>query len=286
MSCGYNGLYLFFLTVSLAWHTFYWYLSDISFSGLEIRVAINIAVAGKGGVGKTTVAGLLVRYLVEHDLTPVLAVDADSNSNLNEVLGLELESTLGDAREEMKKGQSMGMTKDLFIEMRVNQCLVESKGFDLIAMGRPEGAGCYCAANNLLTSCMDKLAANYRYLVVDNEAGLEHISRVTTTHVDLMLVVSDPSRRSLTAAKRVQDLAREMNVLQGPCKLILSMVRGEPAPELLEAVKDMGLDLAGVLPDDPDLAAWDLAGKATSQLPAENPVVSAAFRVFDQVVPR
>jgi CO dehydrogenase maturation factor len=248
-------------------------------------LAFTIAVAGKGGVGKTTAAGLLVRYLVEKGRTPVLAVDADSNSNLNEVLGLEVESTLGDAREDMKKGQSQGMTKDLFIQMRVNQCLVEEKGFDLIAMGRPEGAGCYCAANNLLTSCMDQLAANYRYVVVDNEAGMEHISRVTTERVDLLLVVSDPSKRSLTAARRVQGLARELKVLEGSAKLVLSMVRGEPAPALLAAASEMGLELAGVLPDDPELAEWDLAGKPSSRLPADNPVVKAAFSLFDQVIP-
>ena len=247
-------------------------------------MAYTIAVAGKGGVGKTTVSGLLVRYLVEKGLTPVLAVDADANTNLNEVLGVSLDSTLGQAREEMKKGQSQGMTKNLFIEMRVNQCLVENNGFDLIAMGRPEGSGCYCAANNLLTECMDKLAGNYRYLVVDNEAGMEHISRVTTQHIDLFLVVSDPSRRSLTAAARVQELAHDMNILKGPSYLLLSMVRGQPAPELLAAAKDMGLELLGVLPDDDQLAAADLIGEPTSQLPPDNPVVAAAFAAFDKVL--
>ncbi len=243
-----------------------------------------IAVAGKGGVGKTTVAGFLVRWLVEHGKTPVLAVDADSNSNFNEVLGLTLDGTLGDAREDMKKGQSQGMTKNLFIEMRVNQCLAESEGFDLIAMGRPEGAGCYCAANHLLTECMDKLADNYKYLVVDNEAGMEHISRVTTQHVDLFLVISDPSRRSLQAAQRVTQLARDMNILRGEAYLLLSMVRGEPSPELLEVVKEMGLELIGVIPDDPLLAQYDLEGRPTSQLPADSPAIAAAFAAFDRVV--
>jgi len=242
-----------------------------------------IAVAGKGGVGKTTVAGFLVRWLVEHRKMPVLAVDADSNSNFNEVLGLELDGTLGDAREDMKKGQSQGMTKNLFIEMRVNQCLAEAKDFDLIAMGRPEGAGCYCAANNLLTSCMDTLADNYKYLVVDNEAGMEHISRVTTQHVDLFLVVSDPSRRSLQAAQRVTELAKDMKVLRGEAYLLLSMVRGEPSPELLDTVKEMGLNLLGVIPDDPQLAEYDLKGMPTSQLPAESPAIAAAFQAFDKV---
>jgi CO dehydrogenase maturation factor len=248
-------------------------------------LAYTIAVAGKGGVGKTTTAGFLVKYLVENGLTPVLAVDADSNSNLNEVLGLEVDATLGDAREEMKTGSSQGMTKNLFIEMRVNQCLVENQGYDLIAMGRPEGAGCYCAANHLLTDCMDKLADNYRYLVVDNEAGMEHISRVTTQSIDLFLVISDPSRRSLTAAKRVKELAESMNILKGPCYLILSMVRGEPAPALLEAVKDMDLELAGFLPDDTNLAEMDLTGEPITTLPPENPVVKAANQIFSKLIP-
>lgn len=243
-----------------------------------------IAVAGKGGVGKTTIAGMVVRYLVEHGKTPVLAVDADSNSNFNEVLGLEVDGTLGQAREDMKKGQSEGMTKNLFIEMRVNQSLAEAEGFDLIAMGRPEGAGCYCAANHLLTESMDNLADNYNYLVVDNEAGMEHISRVTTQHVDLLLVVSDPSRRSLQAAKRITDLAKEMKILRGDSYLVLSMVRGDPRPELLATVEEMGLKLAGVVPDDPMLAEYDLKGKPSSTLPMESPAKSAAFKVFDKVL--
>lgn len=247
-------------------------------------MAYVIAVAGKGGVGKTTTAGLLVRYLVEKGLTPVLAVDADSNSNFGEVLGVEVESTLGDAREDMKKTQSVSMTKDMFIEIRVNQSLVESEGFDLIAMGRPEGAGCYCAANHLLTGSMDKLAGNYRFLVVDNEAGMEHLSRVTTQRIDLLLVVSDPSRRSLTAAQRVSELAKEMGVLKGETYLILSMVRGEPPKVLLDTADEMGLKLAGILPDNEDLAALDLAGEPTSRLDGENPVVSAAFKLFESVL--
>lgn len=249
-------------------------------------MAYTIAVAGKGGVGKTTTAGLLVRYLVERGQTPVLAVDADSNSNLNDVLGLPINSTLGDAREDMKKGQSQGMTKDLFIQMRVNQCLTEAHGFDLIAMGRPEGAGCYCAANHLLTDCMDKLAVNYKYLVVDNEAGMEHISRVTTQSVDLLLVVSDPSRRSLVAAQRVASLAKEMKILKGPVYLILSMVRGQDGQELAAVAQELGLDLAGQIPDDAALAGLDMKGQATSQLPADNPALSAAFAIFDKVIPQ
>ncbi len=248
-------------------------------------MAYTIAVAGKGGVGKTTIAGLVVRYLVENGMSPVLAVDADSNSNLNEVLGLELFGTLGEAREDMKKGQSEGMTKNLFIEMRVNQCLAEAPGYDLIAMGRPEGSGCYCAANHLLTECMDNLADNYKYLVVDNEAGMEHISRVTTQHVDLFLVISDPSRRSLQAAQRVTELAKEIGVLRGSAHLILSMVRSEPTEEMLKVIEEMGLELAGVVPDDPELADFDMAGKPTSELPPENPARKAVFEAMAKLLP-
>jgi CO dehydrogenase maturation factor len=168
--------------------------------------------------------------------------------------------------------------------MRVNQSLVEEKGFDLIAMGRPEGSGCYCAANNLLTASLDSLSDNYKYIVVDNEAGMEHISRITTKKVDMLFVVSDPSKRSLTAASRIKELAQEMGVLTGPCYLVLSMVRKNPPQPLLDSVKEMGLELAGILPDDEDLAAQDLAGEPTSRLPLDNPVVKGAFDIFENTV--
>ncbi len=250
-------------------------------------MAYTIAVAGKGGVGKTTLAGLLVRFLKERGHTPILAVDADSNSNLNEVLGLEVEHTLGEAREEMKSvgAQNPNMTKDMLIEMRVNQALVEAEGFDLIAMGRPEGPGCYCAANHLLTASMDQLAANYNYLVVDNEAGMEHISRITTQKIDELLLVSDASRRSLTAAKRIADLAQEMKVLKGQTHLLLNMVRNGQGEAMAQAASEMGLNLAGLLPDDPELAEYDLAGRPTSTLPQGSLVVQAAFKAFESLLP-
>ena len=157
----------------------------------------TIALGGKGGTGKTTIAGLLIRYMLKHSMKPILAIDADSNSNLNEVLGVPLEATLSDAREMMKTSVPVGMTKDIFMEMKMEESLVESHGFDLIAMGRPEGPGCYCAANNLLSSLIERLMENYAYLVVDNEAGMEHFSRLTQKDVDLLLLVSDPSAGGL-----------------------------------------------------------------------------------------
>ncbi|MBW1989195.1 MAG: AAA family ATPase, partial [Deltaproteobacteria bacterium] len=142
---------------------------------------LTIALAGKGGTGKTTLAGLLVKYLLKQEKTPILAVDADSNANLNEVLGLPITVTLGEAREQMKKGDvPSGMTKDIFIEMKMEEAVSEADGFDMVVMGQPEGAGCYCAANTLLTRFLERLTDNYRYVVMDNEAGMEHISRLTT----------------------------------------------------------------------------------------------------------
>ena len=165
---------------------------------------ISIALAGKGGTGKTTVAGMLIKYLIKMDKSPVLAVDADCNANLNEVLGLEVFDTLGNAREEMKKGVvPSGMTKDVFMDMKLQQAIVEHDGYDLVVMGQPEGSGCYCAANTLLTGFLDKLIGNYPYIVVDNEAGMEHISRLTTSNVDILLIVADTSRRGLQAALRI-----------------------------------------------------------------------------------
>ena len=164
----------------------------------------SIALAGKGGTGKTTVAGMLIKYLVKNGKGPVLAVDADSNANLNEVLGLEVADTLGNAREEMKKGiVPGGMTKDVFMSMKLEQAVVEDEGYDLVVMGQPEGSGCYCAANTLLTGFLERLTGNYPYVVMDNEAGMEHISRLTTSNVDILLIVADTSRQG--APGRAQD---------------------------------------------------------------------------------
>jgi len=172
-----------------------------------------IAIAGKGGVGKTTIGAMLIRYLVEEmKVPPILAVDADPNSNLNELLGVEVHSTIGEARELMKKDVPPGMTKDVWFEYKVHQSIVEGKGFDLLVMGRPEGPGCYCAANSLAKQSIDMLKKNYRYIVVDNEAGMEHMSRLVTQDVDYLFVVSDPTPRGLVTAGRIKGLIDELKL--------------------------------------------------------------------------
>ena len=201
-------------------------------------MAYSIALAGKGGAGKTTMAALLIKYLVEKGKRPTLAVDADANANLNEVLGLEVEETLGDAREEMKTGVSAGMTKDIFMEMKLQEAVTETPGFDLIVMGRPEGAGCYCAANTLLTQSLERLIDNYDFVVIDNEAGMEHISRLTTNDIDILLVVSDPTRRGLQAAHRIVELTDKLALNIGRKMVIVNRLRDGQAPSLDQALDE------------------------------------------------
>ena len=248
-------------------------------------MAFSIALAGKGGTGKTTVAGMLIKYLMARGKTPILAVDADSNANLNEVLGLDVPDTLGNAREEMKKGKvPPGMTKDIFISMKMEEAIAEADGFDLLVMGQPEGTGCYCAANTLLTNFLEKLTDNYPYIVIDNEAGMEHISRLTTKDVDVLLIVTDASRRGLQAAIRIHDLAKNLNVGVGKSVLIINQARQEPAKEVLEIIEKSGLPLAGVLPADDQVYEFDLNGRPTIELPETNPAIQKAYAVFDSLM--
>jgi len=247
-------------------------------------MSYSIALAGKGGTGKTTVAGMLVKYLVKKGRTPVLAVDADANANLNEVLGLGVEETLGDAREQMKTGTPSGMTKDIFMEMKLQQAVVEADGFDLIVMGRPEGAGCYCAANTLLTQCLERLIKNYASIVMDNEAGMEHMSRLTTNNFGALLVVSDPTRRGLQAAFRIVELANKLSLNIARKMVMVNRFREDQARGLEEALAEYQLDFVGTMPEDPELQALDLAGRPTSDLGPENPAVAAAWRIFDAII--
>jgi CO dehydrogenase maturation factor len=248
-------------------------------------MAFHIALAGKGGTGKTTIAGLLIKYLIAKGKTPILAVDADCNSNLNEVLGLEVPDTLGQAREDMKSGKvPSGMTKDVFISMRLEEAVVERENYDLLVMGQPEGAGCYCAANSLLAGFLERLVGNYNYVVMDNEAGMEHISRLTTKNVDLLLIVADASRRGLQAGLRINKLAQELNIGVGKSGLIINQTKGELLQEVCDLAAQDGLELIGTIPEDETVYEYDLKGKPTITIDETNPAVKAAFAIFDKVV--
>ena len=236
----------------------------------------SIGLAGKGGTGKTTIAGLLVKYLVEKKRTPILAVDADSNANFNEVLGLKVEDTLGDAREEMKKGVATGMTKDVFMEMKLEQAVVEAEGYDLIVMGRPEGAGCYCAANTLLTQYLSRL--------IDNEAGMEHISRLTTNNIDILLIISDASRRGILSAARISELTDELGVRIGKKLFIINQVREEKKDDIIKVAEEFGLNVAGIIPEDKKVRDFDLKGIPTIKLENESKSIKAAYEIFDSIL--
>mgnify|MGYP005848345477 CR=1 FL=1 len=235
----------------------------------------TVAVAGKGGTGKTTFSALLIQLLIQRGT--VLAIDADPSTNLHMALGLELDGTVGDAREEMMlaiRGGSfgVGMDKRSYLDMRINEALVESPGVDLLAMGRPEGPGCYCAANHLLRTNIDRLANGYDYVVIDNEAGLEHLSRQTTRDVDVLFLVSDPTLRGIVAAARAQELVHELRTRVGRVGLVVNRLNGQLPPELTAVVEQRKLVLWATFPEDPAVRELDAHGRPICELSADSPL--------------
>jgi CO dehydrogenase maturation factor len=241
-------------------------------------VTKTIAVAGKGGTGKTTITALIIDYLARKGKGAVLAIDADPSTNLNLALGVPLFDTVGDVREETATAvggsQAMGgLSKWDYLDLRINEALVEETAFDLLAMGRPEGPGCYCAANNILRTSVDRLSGSYDYVVIDNEAGLEHLSRRTTQDVDLLLIVSDPTLRGIIAAGRVAELIDELDTAVGAAYLVVNRVNGDDLPEPLKAaIAEQKLNLAGLLPADSAVNDLDAMGQPIVALPEDAPV--------------
>ena len=241
----------------------------------------TIAVAGKGGVGKTTTCGMIIDYLCAKKNGPVLVVDADANSNLNEVLGVEVETSLGQIREEMAQAElkgtiPKGMTKADYAEMKFSDALIEEKDFDMIVMGRTQGKGCYCYVNGVLKAQVDKYAKNYSYIVMDNEAGLEHVARGTLPHVDTMLLISDCSRRGVQAVARVAEMVQEMNLNPGQMGLIINRAPGGVLDEGVKVeIEKHGLKLFGVLPQDEAVYRCDCDGEPSAKLPESDPMKAA-----------
>ena len=248
-----------------------------------------IAVAGKGGVGKTTTCGMLIDYLCKAGKGPLLVVDADANSNLNEVLGVEVETTLGDIREEMAQAEKNGtvppsMTKADYAEMKFSSALVEEDDYDMLVMGRTQGKGCYCFVNGVLKTQIDKYVGNYKYMVIDNEAGLEHISRGTLPHVDTMLLISDCSRRGIQAVARIAEMIDEMKLNPGQMGLIVNRAPdGVLDPGVKEEIDKHGLKLFGVLPQDDAVFRSDCAGEPTAKLPDSDPVKVALRGILQSI---
>jgi CO dehydrogenase maturation factor len=258
----------------------------------------TIALAGKGGVGKTTVAGMIIKYLAQNQTGSILAIDADPSSNLNMVLGLDLEWTVGDIREDMLEqvktslttgGAAMGtmpggVSKRDYLDYHIRSSLSEGSRFDLIAMGRGEGAGCYCAVNHNLREVIDGMSRHYAYVVIDNEAGMEHLSRRTTRDVQHLFIVSDPTQRGLVAAGRIADMRKELDINIENAWLIVNRLRGEMPAELKAFTDKLDVPLLGTIPADEDLAEFEFSGKPLVELGDESPVYRAVEGMMRQVL--
>ena len=250
-------------------------------------MAYVIAFAGKGGTGKTTISALTIRYLMERKKKTVLAVDADSNNCLNEALGLDVHATIGTLREEalsaVRSGSERpgGMSMEQLFDYQVQQSLVEAKGFDLMVMGRPEGPGCYCAANNIIRKYTDILSEKYPYVVIDNEAGMEHLSRRTTHNVDLLLIVSDPTKKGVQTAKRINSLVDELQLDVALRKLIINRVSDENFEKLTHSGVDLPFEDIYHIPEDDHIFDLDLEGRPVFDLPADSIAVKRVFNILD-----
>lgn len=254
----------------------------------------TIALAGKGGTGKTTISALIIRYLTEERNGSILAIDADPSSNLNMVLGVEVETTVGDIREGMLTlvqssgalAGSMpgGMSKHEYLDYQIQMALVEDERVDLLAMGRPEGPGCYCAANQMLRVIMDRIEKQYKYVVIDNEAGMEHLSRRTTRDVDVLLLVTDPTQRGLIAAQHMREMVPELDIGVSCVYLVVNRLRGEMPEPLAQAVERTGLELLGTVPEDAAMAEFEFAGRPLVELPAETAVYRAVREIAERAI--
>jgi len=258
----------------------------------------TIALAGKGGVGKTTVAGMIIKYLAQNQTASILAIDADPSSNLNMVLGLDLEWTVGDIREDMLEQVKMslaqggaamgalpgGVNKRDYLDYQIRSSLAEGSRFDLIAMGRGEGQGCYCAVNHNLREVIDGMSKHYAYVVIDNEAGMEHLSRRTTRDVQHLFIVSDPTQRGLVAAQRIADMRKELDINIENAYLIINRLRGDIHPELKTFAAKLDVAILGTIPADEDLAEFEFSGKPLVELGDESPVYQSVAEMMRSIL--
>ena len=254
----------------------------------------TIAVAGKGGTGKTTLSALITTYLIKAGKAPVLAVDADPNANLNESLGVEYDTTVVETVDEiMGAGATLpaGVPKSQFVEYQVHDALVESRGFDLLVMGHTEGPGCYCYANDLLKGFLEKLSGNYAYVVMDNEAGMEHLSRRTTRNVNVLLIVANPSATALRSAGRIHEIVRKLKLSIDKSYLVLNRLNGPAVPggngtvltSLLSELEGAGLPLLGEMPYDDAVVARSMEAKGVLDLPEGSEVLAVVGEMMGKL---
>ena len=250
-------------------------------------MCFKIAVSGKGGNGKTSIASLIIRYLKKNKLGPILAVDADANANLGESLGLSFEETIGSIiasfNDEKMKIPS-GLTKGAYLEFRLNETIVESEGLDLIAMGRGAGTGCYCYPNTVLKNFIDSLVANYTYMVMDNEAGMEHLSRRTTEDIDELLLISDHSVKGIRTVARIRDLVSELKLVVKRQSIIINRVPKVIDPRITRELSELGLKPIATIPLDEELRQYDLEQKPLLELPDTSKAVQEIGKLMTKVL--
>lgn len=250
-------------------------------------MSFTIAVAGKGGTGKSTLAALITRHLVKTGKTPVLAVDADADANLAGLLGIQEHSSLGDIREEVLANVNnipAGMPKETYVEMKLEDVLVERTGFDLVVMGRPEGRGCYCYVNTLLRKYLEELTPNYKYVVMDNQAGLEHLSRHTTQNVDVLFLVSDPSVKGINTAVKVSELVSELKLNVKKQMLVISRLAGEIPEQLKEYANKNGLNIEATIPYDEEVTKFDLNEESILNIDDNSKSACAVIELMDKII--
>jgi len=248
---------------------------------------VIIAVSGKGGTGKTLISSLLIRSLKGSD-RDILAIDADPDSNLPEALGIEVERTVGDVREELKKDTAagnipQGANKWDMLDYKIMESVIETPEFDLLVMGRPEGSGCYCAVNNMLRKIIETLSSSYDTIVIDTEAGLEHLSRRTTQNVDIMLVVTDTSKRGILTAQRIGELSKELNISFNESYLIVNRVKPGKEDEILKKVSETGLKVIGTVYEDETVSEYDLEGRPLINLPDDSSACTAISKIINDL---
>jgi CO dehydrogenase maturation factor len=246
-------------------------------------LSFSIALSGKGGSGKTSLASLVIRYLKKNNLGPILAIDADPNANLGESLGLEVRQTVGSiiaSFNEEKINIPPGMTKEAYLEFRLNEALVESKDIDLLTMGRGEGAECYCYPNLILRKFADSLMGNYPFTVMDNEAGMEHLSRRTTDNVDALLIVSNHSVKGVRTVARIKELVAELKLVVGQELVVVNMAPPRLDPQVSEELARLGIEPAALVPEDETIYQYDLELKPLLELPD----TSKAVRAIDELM--
>lgn len=252
-------------------------------------MGFSIAVAGKGGSGKTSVASLIIRYLKKNGLEPILAVDADANANLGESLGLDINKTIGSiiaSFNDEKINIPPGMTKEAYIEYKLNETIVESKGLDLITMGRGEGAECYCYPNVVLRKFIESLAGNYAYVVMDNEAGMEHLSRRTTQNIDVLLMISGHSVKGVRAVARIRDLVSELKLVVKRQVAIINFAPAKLSPLVSEELARLGIELEALIPEDEQIYRYDLDLKPLLELPDTSEAVVAVNGLMTELLNR